>query len=327
MAATYRIGPVLAVDIGGTKIAGGVVTPEGRVSGLQHLPTEAKQGGEAVLDRVITLLRELRQAAGTPVAVGIGTAGFIQPETGIVAFATSALPGWQGMPVRQRIEAALGLPTFVDNDVHVMALGEASFGAGRGTRHMLGLTIGTGVGGGVIIDGQIYYGATGVAGAFGHLIIDYQRRRRCPCGKYGCLEAYASGPAIIAEFVRSAGKGFIQREMKLEPEQVGVKEIVELARANQPDAWAAIRHGGSFLGIGVASLLNLFNPELVVVGGGVAQAGELYMSEVRSVARECSLPNVAETPILPAVLGPQANLAGAAELAWQGLEARQQTQD
>ncbi len=317
-------GPALAVDIGGTKIAGGLVTPDGQIDLLRHLSTEAQQGGEALIRRVVTLLKTLRQAARAknqePVTIGLGTAGFIHPQTGRVAFATSALPGWQGIPVRQRVEQALALPTFVDNDVHVMALGEATGGAGQGYRHLLGLTIGTGVGGGVVIGGQLYQGARGSAGAAGHLIIDYQGRRRCPCGRHGCLEAYASAPAIVADFIDKVGKRKMRQEFGLDPGGIGVKDIAKLAQQGHPEAMAVIRRGGGFLGVGIAAMLNLLNPELVVIGGGVAQIGELYFSTIRHTVRERALSYVAETPIVPALLGPQANLIGAAHLAWQGLE-------
>ena len=317
-------GPILVVDIGGTKIAGGLVTPDGQIDLLRRLPTEAQQGGEALVRRIITLLKTLQRGARAkdqePVAVGMGTAGSIHPQTGAVAFATSALPGWQGIPLRQRVEQALALPTFVDNDVHVMALGEAIDGAGRGCRHLLGLTVGTGVGGGIVIGGGLYHGAQGSAGAAGHLIIDYQGRRRCPCGRYGCLEAYASAPAIAADFIGKVGKRTIRQEFGLDPGNLGVKDIVRLARQGHPEATSAIRRGAGFLGIGIASMLNLLNPELVVIGGGVAQIGDLYFSTVRHTVRERAMPHVAQTSIVPALLGPQANLIGAAHLAWQGLE-------
>ncbi len=317
-------GSVLAVDIGGTKIAGGLVTPDGQLDLLRHLPTEAQQGGEALIRRIITLLKTLQQAARAknqePVAIGLGTAGFVHPQTGVVAFATSALPGWQGIPVRQRVEQALALPTFVGNDVHVMALGEAVFGAGRGCRHLIGLTVGTGVGGGVVIDGRLYYGTWGFAGTAGHLIIDYQGRRQCPCGRYGCLEAYASAPAIAADFIGKVGKRMIRQEFGLDPGTLGVKDIAKLAQQGYPEATSAIQRGAGFLGVGIATMLNLLNPELVVIGGGVAQIGELYFSTIRHTVQERALPYIAETPIMPALLGPQANLIGAAHLAWQGLE-------
>jgi glucokinase len=323
MVASQR-GPALVVDIGGTKIAGGLVTPDGQIDLLRHLPTEAQQGGEALVRRVIKLVEMLQQGARAknkePVVVGLGTAGFTHPQTGVVAFATSALPGWQGIPLRQRVEQALALPTFVDNDVHVMALGEATGGAGQGYRHLLGLTVGTGVGGGVVIGGRLYQGAWGSAGAAGHLIIDYQGRRRCPCGRYGCLEAYASAPAMVADFIGEVGKRMIRQAFGLDPAQIGVKDIARLAQQGRPEAMAVIRRGAGFLGVGLAAMLNLLNPELVVIGGGVAQIGEPYFTAVRQTVEERALSYVAATPIVPALLGPHANLIGAAHLAWQGLE-------
>ncbi len=323
MAAGQRT-PVLVVDIGGTKIAAGLVTPTGQIDLLRHLPTEAQQGGEALVQRVITLLKTLQQEARAenqePAAVGLGTAGFINPQSGVVAFATSAIPGWQGIPLRQRVQQALALPTFVDNDVHVMVLGEAIDGAGQGCRHLLGLTVGTGVGGGIVIENRVYHGTWGAAGAAGHVIIDYQGRRRCPCGRYGCLEAYASAPAITADFISKLGKQTIQQELGLDPANLGVKDIARLAQQGHPEATAVIRRGGGFLGVGIAAMVNLLNPELVVVGGGVAQIGDLYFEAIRHNVRERAMPYVADTPIVPALLGPQANLIGAAHMAWQGLE-------
>ncbi|MCP4196459.1 MAG: ROK family protein [Proteobacteria bacterium] len=319
-----RPGPTLVVDIGGTKIAAGLVTPDGQLDLIRHLPTEAQQGGEALILRVITLIETLRQAAKAKnqdsVAVGLGTAVFVHPHTGVVTFSTSALPGWQGMSVRQRVEQALELPTFVDNDVHMMALGEATDGAGQGYRHLLGLTVGTGVGGGVVIGGRLYQGTWGSAGVAGHLIIDYQGRRRCPCGRYGCLEAYASAPAIVAGFTGRVGKRVMRQEFGLDPRGIELRDIARMAQQGHPEAMAIIRRGAGFLGVGIAAMLNLLNPELVVIGGGVAQIGSLYFTTVRHTVQERALSYVAETPILPALLGPQANLIGAVHLAWQSLE-------
>lgn len=271
--------------------------------------------------RAIALAQELLREAGepAPVAVGVGTAGQVVPGSGVMAFATAALPGWTGMPVRRRMEQATGLPSFVDNDANAMALGEAVFGAGRGCRYVVGLTVGTGVGGGIVVDGRVYHGVGGLANNIGHVIIDYRGRRQCPCGKYGCLEAYASAPCIVADFLDGIGRRRLRRELGVEPGAVGVKEIAGWAAGDQQEALAAIQRGASFLGVGIATLLNLLNPEVVVIGGGVAQAGEVYFSVVRRVVRERAMPTVAETPVLPAQLGPQANLVGAACLAWQGL--------
>jgi glucokinase len=316
--------PVIAIDIGGTKIAAALVTPDGRTHALVSLRTEAKEGGEAVMERVQRLVGELIQTGndlGIPSAVvGVGTAGQVAFGNGVITFATSALPGWMGMPVKDRLEQAIGLPVFVENDANVMALGESVFGAGRGCRHMIGLTVGTGVGGGIIIDGRIYHGAHGIAGGIGHIHIDYRGERQCPCGRYGCMEAYASTEGIVREYLQAAAPEVIQT-LGIAPDQLGVKQIADRAYAGDADAWEAILRGAEFLGVGITTLINLFDPEVVVVGGGIANLGDPYFDRVRKVVRESVLPSLADTPIIPAQLGDQANLVGAACIAWQGLEA------
>jgi glucokinase len=315
-------GPILALDIGGTKIAGGLVSPEGKVSLARQVPSEAQQGGEAVMQRAIALAQALRDEATAsgraPAAIGVGSAGDIQPETGVVTFATASIPNWTGMPIRRRMEAALALPAFVDNDGNVMALGEAALGAGQGCLDMIGLTVGTGIGGGIIAGGHVYHGAGGSAGALGHIIIDYQEQRPCACGGAGCLEAYAASPALVADFVSRAGEARLA-ELELDPARIGVKEIAELAHQGDGVAQAVIQRGAYYLGIGIASLLRAFNPAKVVVAGGVAQIGEMYLAEVRRVAHQRAKGRAGQAPILAATLGTQANLVGAAELARQGL--------
>ena len=325
--------PVIAVDIGGTKIAAGLVTLPGEmpetptVQFERRIPTNAQEGAAELIRRVTSLIGELIAEASRhdiPVtAIGLGTAGQVDPASGSIIFATDALPGWKGTPVRALLEEAYHLPAFVDNDGHVMALGEAIYGAGRGCRHLIGMTVGTGVGGGVIIDRRIYHGALGVAGNIGHTIIDYHSRVRCPCGRFGCLEAFASSDPIVQDFLHTFGRRRISRDLGLDPSQIGVKEIATLAEDKHSPAntaaLAALRKGAYYLGVGIATLINLFNPDVVVVGGGVALSGALYFPAVRQAVFERALPNLTETPILPASLGSQANLIGAAHLAWTGI--------
>jgi glucokinase len=316
----------LAIDIGGTKIAAGIVRPGGEVTLLKHIPTEAQQGGEAVMLRVINLAEQLTVEASSLgkmsalIAVGVGTAGQVTPGSGEIAFATSALPGWRGMPVRRRLETALGLPAFVENDANAMALGETYYGAGKGHRYVIGLTVGTGVGGGIVIDGRVYHGAAGFANNIGHLQIDYQGQRQCPCGRYGCMEAYASSGPLVQDFIDSIGVQRLQQELNLEPENMDVKQIADLARMGIMEAQGTIVRGARFLGIGIATLLNLINPEIVTIAGGIAQIGEKYFSAIRDTVLERAMPTVNQTPIVPAILGTNANLIGAACHAWQGIE-------
>ena len=305
--------PVLVIDIGGTKIASAIAFPDGHIEQHQTRPTPSTKGGNAIIERVIEMARPLVASSPVkPMAIGVSTGGDVGLE-GEIVYATATIPGWQGMPVRARIESALGLPTFVDNDGNAMALGETLFGAGRGYKHVIGVVVGTGIGGGIVLDQKIYRGAKGFAGRLGHVIVDFAEHQPCTCGGAGCLEAYAASLALLAEYkkqtqVQSLAPGF------------GVKEMAQWAKAGDAIAARVIQRGAFYLGIGIASFLNMLNPDVVVIGGGIAQIGEGYFAEVRRVARERAQGSVRDTPIMPATLGTQANLIGAAELAWQGTD-------
>jgi len=306
--------PVLVMDIGGTKIAGAIAFPDGRIEHHHTRPTLGSEGGDAIMRRVSELAQVIvASSAITPVAIGVSTGGDVD-EDGTIVYATATISGWQGMPVRARLEAALGVRAFVDNDGNAMALGEAMHGAGRGHAHVIGIVVGTGIGGGIVLDGKIYRGAHGFAGRLGHIIVDSTEQQTCTCGGAGCLEAYAASLALIADFRK-------RTNMPTRDPAFGVKEIAQLAENGHAIAAQVIRRGAYFLGVGVASFLNLFDPAVVVIGGGVAQIGVTYLAEVERVARECAQASVRDTPIVPAMLGTHANLIGAAELAWQGLGA------
>jgi glucokinase len=304
--------PVLVIDIGGTKIAGAIAFPDGRIEYYQTRPTRGVEGGDAIMRRAIELAQAIIVAGETKlVAMGVSTGGDVG-HNGEIVYATATIPGWQGMAVRARLEAALGLRVFVDNDGNAMALGEAMFGAGRGYAHILGIVVGTGIGGGIVLNRKIYRGAQGFAGRLGHVIVDFTEQQPCTCGGAGCLEAHAASLALIADYKKRTNPP--SRDPSF-----GVKEIAQLAESGDVIAVQVIQRGAYFLGIGIASFLNLFNPDRVIVGGGIAQIGERYFAEVRRVAHARAQGSVRDTPIVPATLGTHANLIGAAELAWQGL--------
>jgi glucokinase len=312
--------PVLVIDIGGTKIAAGIAFSDGRI---EHQQTRRTFGsaGKIILHQVIELARVVMAMSKTPPsAVGVSTGGDVDRNTGSVVYATTTIPDWQGIPLRAQLESALGLPVSVENDGNAMALGEALYGAGRGQRCVIGIVVGTGIGGGIVIDRKLYRGAQGFAGRLGHIIVDYSERQPCTCGATGCLEAYAASLALVADFRKQIGDTRI-RELGL-AESFGVKEIAELAEAGYAAAAEVIARGAFFLGIGIASLLNLLNPDIVIIGGGVAQIGTRYLEEVRRVAYARAQRSVKDTPIVPALLGTNANLIGAAEVAWQAIESR-----
>ncbi|MCZ7545875.1 MAG: ROK family protein [Anaerolineae bacterium] len=238
--------------------------------------------------------------------VGISAAGQVD-TSGHIFHATGLLPGWAGVPLKREVEAHFGRPTAVLSDGHAAALGEAWYGAGRGRSSVLCLTVGTGVGGGMVVDGEVYRGAWGAAGIVGHTQV-VRDGLPCTCGGQGCLESYVSGPALVREYnARVAGQ----------PALTDGRAVVERARAGDPAAREALAAIGAWLGFGLASLLGALNPEVVVIGGGVSQAGDMLLESARESLRTYGFPTVKETPILPAVLGPQAGLVGAAVLAHQ----------
>lgn len=318
-----RRNPILAVDIGGTKMAAAVVTPDLKVSHFCSEATKAHEGGEAIMERIILLAHKVLELAKKsdgpiPSAIGVATAGDVDQESGSISYSTNTLPGWKGIRIRDRLEEALRYPAYVDNDGNVMALAETIWGAGRGHESVLSFTVGTGVGGGIVIDRKIYRGSSGFAGRLGHIVVDESARRPCSCGMWGCLEACASASGILARF-RSLSSNFGSTELDAAAPEVDLQEIARLATNGDTLALSVIDEAAMYLGLGIASLLTVLNPEMVVVGGGVAQIGEIYFKRVRDTVKDRAVPPLKETPVLPALLGAEVNLIGAAELAWQGL--------
>ena len=312
---------IVGIDLGGTNIVVGVMHVDGGdVLALRSAPTQAQLGAEGVVGRIVALaeeaIAEVMQATGAArthfAGVGIGAPGPLDRARGLVIVAPNL--GWRDFPLCERVSSALGLPAVLDNDANCATLGEWWIGAARGARHVLGLTIGTGIGGGLVIDGRIYHGASDVAGEVGHASID-SNGRRCACGNYGCLEAYASGPAI-AERAREA---LAVGEASMLPAMVGgdVARITAQTvydAAEQGDALARLIVGetAKFLGAGVASLLNILNPEVVVIAGGVTRAGEALFEPLRAeVRRRAFRPAVEACRIVAGALPGSAGVVGA----------------
>jgi len=316
---------LLALDIGGTKIAAAIVSETGALVQRAQCATLAAEGAEAVLARAVALGRQVMAASpeSAPVAAGVGTGGQVDAADGHIIYATPLLPGWSGLPLRQRLEEAWQLPVQGENDVNAAGLGEAIHGAGQGLHHLLCVAVGTGIGGAIILDGRIYHGATGLAGHLGHLSIAAIRGRRCNCGGVGCVEMYASGPAIEAAWIKQIGPRRTRQWLCCEPREVTVARIAALAASAEEGSAPArqvLGQAGGYLGQAIASLLNVLNPQLVVVGGGVAQAGAPVFAGIRQAVRERAMPSVQQTPIVPAALGPDAALVGAAMAALQRLQ-------
>ena len=313
-------GPAAGVDLGGTKIHSVVATPEGVVLGEDRRPTDAAGGAEAVVERVVASLRQAIAAAGLSaeqlVGLGISTPGPCDPGRGVVTDAPN-LPGFHNLPLRQLLADALALPAVMENDANAACYGEFRFGAGRGLQHIVYVTLGTGIGGGIIIDGKLYQGASGAAGEVGHIPID-ENGPRCNCGARGCLEAMASGPAIAREAAAAIAAGRAPILARLAGERTPVPELV-LEAANQGDAAAleVIEQAGERLGIGLAGLLNVFNPQALILGGGLLGLGEPYVGTAQRVARQRAFPQiVADVTVTTATLGERAGALGAASLVY-----------
>ncbi len=301
---------VLGIDIGGTSFTIGSVAADGsRAAVLLNAPTLPGGGADDVVARIVALSREvMRRTAevepgATCLGVGIGAPGPLDTERGIVHLTPNL--GWVNFPLRDRIEAGLGLPAALDNDANCAILGEWWMGAARGTRHALGITIGTGIGGGIILDGRLYHGASDCAGEIGHASID-SNGRRCKCGNDGCLEAYASGPAIArraVEAIEAGAESSLPARAGGRLDEITAQTVYEAAHAGDELAREIVGDTARFLGSGLANLLNIFNPEVVVVCGGVTGAGDLLFHPLRrEVARRAFKPAVAACRILPGEL-------------------------
>ncbi len=300
-----RVGAVIALDIGGTKVAGAIARADGgELMYREQTPTRAWAGPEALLATVIALARRLQAHCSEARAVGVGSAGQIDHHSGQVIYANDNLPGWTGMELGRRLGAAVGLPVYADNDVNAMALAEALRGAGAGRRVVVVVAVGTGIGGALVLDGQLFRGATGVAGELGHIPV-VMRGALCVCGKRGCLEAYASGPRIAAAYTRAASlSGAVE-----------LPEVTAQARAGDPLARAALARAGRRIGWALAGLVNTLNPDMLIVGGGVAEAGDLLLTPLRAALRaQAQGPASTAVEVRPALLGADAALLGAALL-------------
>ena len=278
---------VVGIDIGGTNIVAGTVAEDGsELLGLVSEPTISEQGASAVVGRIVKLARASMSAARGKeiVGVGIGSPGPLNTTTGIVLLTPNL--GWTNFPLRDRITDALGLPATLDNDANCAIFGEWWRGAARGVQHVVGLTIGTGIGGGIVLDGEVYRGASDIAGEIGHMTIDLNGRR-CKCGNYGCLEAYASGPAIAAravEGIEAGNETALPKYVNGDLSKVTAQLVYEAANDGDDYALEVVKDTAKFLGAGVANIINIFNPQVVVICGGVTLAGERLFAPLRGEA-------------------------------------------
>ncbi len=311
---------IVGVDVGGTNVVVGTV-PEGGagVYGVVKTPTAVQDGADAVVEQIAVMVRQSIAATQATIGpchvlgVGIGSPGPLDTTRGVVLLTPNL--GWHDFPLRDRVRDAVGLPASLDNDANCAIFGEWWQGAARGARNVIGLTIGTGVGGGIVLDGRLYHGASDIAGEFGHMSID-STGRRCNCGNYGCLEAYASGTAIAArarEGLRAGVDSVLAAYADGDPARFTAQTVYDAATGGDEFALDVIKDTARFLGAGVASLINIFNPEVVVICGGVTEAGDRLFTPLKAeVRRRAFRPAVDACRIVPGALPGTAGVFGAA---------------
>jgi glucokinase len=309
----------IGVDIGGTKVAGGVVDHKGRIL-EQHRVTTPARDAKATTDAIVAVIEELRLRHDDIEAVGLGIAGFVDADRSIVYFAPNLL-GWRDGPLRLEVEKRVNLPVVVENDANAAAWGEARFGSGREEGFIVCVTLGTGVGGGIIVNRHLFRGGFGVAAEIGHIQM-VEGGRPCGCGQRGCWEQYASGGALVREARERAEEDRPGAELLLglgdgTPQGIAGEHVTEAAHQGDPVAIAAFDALGHWVGQGLADLAAVLDPQVFILGGGVSEAGDVLLEPTRKAYEEL-LTGRGRRPlaeVVPAQLGNDAGLVGAADLA------------
>ena len=298
--------PICVMDIGGTKLAAGVMLADNTIHYRHELPTRAHEGAAAVFQRLTTLGAQVMAAyrQGEPTtpmaAIGVASGGQIEPATGQVVHATDNIPGWTGLPLGAQLAEHFGLPAFVENDANCFALAEAALGAGQGYRHLLVVAVGTGVGAGIVINGRLYSGWEGKAGEVGHLCVEPVNGRFCTCGLSGCLESYTATRIIVAES--------------------GYPSIQQLAAEyTAGQAIPIVDEAALWLGRGLATMAHILGPEALVVGGSVGLLGSRYLGLVQQSYQKHAMLSYRKIPVLAARLAADTGLLGAGLWARQGV--------
>lgn len=305
----------IGVDLGGTNTRAGLVTEEGEIIGRHRCPTRLDLGSDGVVEGIVACAKEAAKAGGFQLSdvrgVGVGSPGPLDPFDGVIISPVN-LPCMCDFRLRERMEEILKLPVAVDNDANVAALGEQWKGVGQGIDHFLCITLGTGVGGGWVVNGALMHGFNGNAAEVGHMSIDLNGPR-CSCGNYGCLEMYVSAPAVVRRARARLAEGGV--ETSLDAEGLTTKVITEAAEAGDAFATTILEETGFFLGVGVVNLVSVMNVDVVVLAGGLALAGARILDPARRTLMERGATGVKESVrIVKAELGDDAGIMGAVRL-------------
>jgi glucokinase len=313
----------VGLDVGGSAMKAGVVDDNGRPLSAVSLPTEAHRGPAAGLRRMAEAVRAAADAAALGVedvaAVGVATPGLMDIPGGVLLDAPN-LGVWRDVPVRRHLAEVFRLPTAFQNDANAAALGEHWAGAGRGYRSLVLFTLGTGIGGGIVLDDRVVEGAHSHAGELGHLRVELTDPRRCGCGRLGCLEAYASATAVVhrTREALAAGGGRSSLQPTAARGELAARDVFEAAAAGDELAAKVVEDTAFYLAVGAANVMHVLDPEVVVFGGGMTAAGEAFLERIRLHVRRLAFPVPAErTAVCYAGLGNDAGFIGAAACARQ----------
>jgi glucokinase len=325
MSTTYYVG----LDVGGTTMKAGVVDDAGKPLSAVSLPTEAQRGQDLGMERMCEAVRQAASAAGLGMdriaAVGVAPAGLLDLPAGVVLESPN-FQGWRNVPVRAQLQETLDKPTAFQNDANAAALGEAWVGAGKGVASMAMFTLGTGVGGGIVLDGKVLEGRHSHGAELGHVKIEMSHPRRCGCGRYGCLEAYASATSVVKRIYEAlnqqSGKSSLRALLHSHGE-LTARDVFVAAASGDELAGKLVEETAYYLAVGAMNVMHTIDPDMVVFGGGMTAAGESFLERIRHHVRELAFPvPAARTLIRYAQLGTDAGFIGAAGCARQLVMAR-----
>lgn len=306
------MGLFIGLDLGGTNLKYALGDETGKLIVKKSTPSLAQETQDKIFNNIFSAIAELQQEARATIdGIGLGTPGSINFSEGKLIGKTPNIPHWENAPIKETIENKFGIPVWVDNDANVMALAEARIGAAEGYSHVVCFTLGTGIGGGIILKNQIYRGASFSAAEVGHITIE-PNGKPCDCGNFGCLEAYAAAPAMINRYRHKLKRtGLLYKE-----EQLSTEFIFQKAAVEEDFAIETIRETCEYLGTGIANVVNILNPQIVVIGGGVANAGSEFINLIEKVTRRKIMAACDDIlKIVKAKLGNEAGIVGAILLA------------
>jgi glucokinase len=314
----------IGVDLGGTNIKFGIVSDKGAVSYKGMLPAQARLGREAVRGNMLRAVRQalsVAQANKTKIAsIGAGSPGTVNQITGKIEGSSPNIPQMVNANLRQWLAKPFGLPVCVDNDANVMALAESRLGAAKGFSNALCITVGTGIGGGIILDGKLFHGSNFAGAEFGHMTICYNGRK-CNCGGIGCLEMYASAPATVKDaqrLLKADKRSIIRSLVDGDLSRLTTEVLFQAERKGDALAAGIINQACAYLGAGIASAVNLLNPQVVVIGGGVSEGGASFIRRIEKEVKSRAFPSATKhLKVVRAKLGNDAGFIGAAILCAQ----------